>query len=409
MSCASSCASRAIRPSTLPEADGLLLGPLRLELSSGGMRTWRRCDATTQWQALREITLTDTHVFLWIDKLAALIVPLRDLSDGQLDALFQTIRTFAGPIPIARTGRGVGGARVRFLARRLARLVVPVGAVATSHVARLPRRRRRPGSSDAMITVCAGAALGVWLGYDHHVAGANPEWSPGGLTSIVWYAAGVLALAWVLHRGSLRGRRVSPAAGGDRRRLPVVLALGVAARLWLPERTHATCFALLGVAALAARCENPARGRGTAGQRARPAAGALFAALFWAATSAAWVYPHVWYAATRTTTAAAPWADSERMLFSQADQIDAAAAKMTAAQPHRPDLFFVGFAGDADQKVFAEELRLTERVVTQKYGAVGRSLLLVNDNRDHERWPIATTLGLRRALAQGRRPDGPRG
>jgi hypothetical protein len=52
------------------------------------------------------------------------------------------------------------------------------------------------------------------------------------------------------------------------------------------------------------------------------------------------------------------------------------------------------------QKVFAEETKLAERVIAERYGAAGRSLLLVNDRRDRETWPLATVHGLRRALGR---------
>lgn len=91
-----------------------------------------------------------------------------------------------------------------------------------------------------------------------------------------------------------------------------------------------------------------------------------------------------------------------------------------AAAPHRsdgrlptasgfdrryPSVFFLGFAGVGGQKVFAEEARLAERLISERYGA-GRSLLLINDQRDLESRPLATVHGLRRALRRiGERMD----
>jgi hypothetical protein len=48
--------------------------------------------------------------------------------------------------------------------------------------------------------------------------------------------------------------------------------------------------------------------------------------------------------------------------------------------------------------VFAEETKLAGRVISERYGAAGRTLLLVNDRRDLESLPLATVHGLRRAL-----------
>jgi hypothetical protein len=385
-----------------------------MEFSSEGIRTVRPIStAVTQWSALREITLTETHLFLWLDRLAAHIVPQRDLPDGP-EALLDAIRGFAGPIPLVRAQ----GARASSTAANLR--PSPAGASASETAAPAPgflatlaRRlawRRLPGaadglgSSDAMILVCALAALGVWFAYDRHAAGPRAEWYLGGLTSIVWYASGVLALAWVLHRASLGTAALRPLVASIVAGLPLLLALGISVRQWAPERTHAVGYALVVVAALGYLARSLSSAGGVS-IRSTLLAGALFAALFAAATRAAWVHPHLWYAA-HDDEPSSGWADTERLLFSQAERIDAAVGRMASQRPHRPDVFFVGFAGVADQKVFAEELKLTERVVSERYGAAGRSLLLVNDKRDHDSWPIATVEGLRRALARvGARMD----
>ena len=46
--------------------------------------------------------------------------------------------------------------------------------------------------------------------------------------------------------------------------------------------------------------------------------------------------------------------------------------------------FFVGFAGQGDQRVFAGEIALARKVVAAKFGSAQRSVLLVNDRRDLE-------------------------
>jgi hypothetical protein len=256
-----------------------------------------------------------------------------------------------------------------------------------------------------MIALCALAALAVWLGYDRLAAGPKAGWYAGGLPSVAWYATGVLALAFVLHRASLGAAALRPLVASIVGALPLLLTLIGAIQLWVPEPIRPASLALVGLAALlhVARSVSAAAGRHVPGALL---AGTLFAALFWLVTTAAWVHPHFWYADRDDDDREEPWAETERLLFAQPDRIDAAAARMAEARPHRPDVFFVGFAGVAEQKVFAEELKLTERVVTRRYGAVGRSLLLVNDKRDRESHPIATVEGLRRALARvGARMD----
>ena len=93
-------------------------------------------------------------------------------------------------------------------------------------------------SSDAVIAACGITALAVWLAYDRYAAGASARFYPTGLTALTWYGAGLLALAWVLHRvsGTFAAlpqcpgsdRRLGPARVGGWRRAPVGTRAGAA-------------------------------------------------------------------------------------------------------------------------------------------------------------------------------------
>jgi hypothetical protein len=85
-------------------------------------------------------------------------------------------------------------------------------------------------------------------------------------------------------------------------------------------------------------------------------------------------------------------------MFEQAARIDQALAALHADGAPAPKGFFLGFAGVGDQKVFAQEIGLASRVLSERYGMDGRSLSLINDERDLERAPIASVSGLRYAL-----------
>ena len=63
-------------------------------------------------------------------------------------------------------------------------------------------------------------------------------------------------------------------------------------------------------------------------------------------------------------------------------------------------MFFVGFAGVASQRVFAEEIKLAAHVVGERFDTVSRQLLLINDHRDFDSYPLATVSGLRYALGE---------
>jgi hypothetical protein len=69
-------------------------------------------------------------------------------------------------------------------------------------------------------------------------------------------------------------------------------------------------------------------------------------------------------------------------------------------------VYFLGFAGFGDERVFAEETALAAERIADRYDAGQRSLRLVNDRRDIEKHPFATVASLRYALdALGRVMD----
>jgi hypothetical protein len=252
-------------------------------------------------------------------------------------------------------------------------------------------------SSDAVIAACGMAALAVWCAYDRYSAGVSARWYPGGIAGVTWYGAGLLALAWVLHRvsGTLVGFRsvLAPIVGW----VPLALAGGLALR-WAPEQVQRPCILLLGFAGLVYASQVMVS-IGASRPRAALLAGIAFVGIFTWGTQEAWVHARFWYPGTDDDDVGV-WKDSERLLFSQPDRIDAAAARLRPGDSDQPSVFFVGFAGTGEQKVFAEETKLAERVISERYGAAGRSLLLVNDRRDRETRPLATVHGLGRALGR---------
>ena len=109
--------------------------------------------------------------------------------------------------------------------------------------------------------------------------------------------------------------------------------------------------------------------------------------------------PDVWNPRDEEVAAAdnAP-AQSEQILFAQAGRIDQALSAIDRDGANKPEAFFLGFAGVGEEKVFAQEIGLASRVLGQRYGIAGRSLLLINDQRDLQGAPLATVSGLKYAL-----------
>ena len=61
-------------------------------------------------------------------------------------------------------------------------------------------------------------------------------------------------------------------------------------------------------------------------------------------------------------------------------------------------MYFLGFAGFGEERVFAEEIKLAAQRVGEKYGSAHRSVLLLNDRRDLTTYPLASESSLRYAL-----------
>jgi hypothetical protein len=97
-----------------------------------------------------------------------------------------------------------------------------------------------------------------------------------------------------------------------------------------------------------------------------------------------------------------PPADSQR------HTLLAAVAQMERGNAAGGDIYFVGFAGFGEQKVFRKEAELARQVFGARFATGNRSLLLVNDVHDRHTYPLATYDNLRIAVdAVGRRmhPD----
>jgi len=111
--------------------------------------------------------------------------------------------------------------------------------------------------------------------------------------------------------------------------------------------------------------------------------------------------PHLWY--LPDTEADAPddnrdAGDAESLLFDQQNRIADAVDKIAPQRPGVVDTFFVGFAGDGEQRIFRNEALFAESVFAKKFGSGERSLELINDERDRDTYPLATVTGLRSAL-----------
>ncbi len=226
----------------------------------------------------------------------------------------------------------------------------------------------------------------------------DPQFLAGGIPLLPWYAIAILSLAALIRW------RVRPAPGFG----PVLtLAMGAVPVPLLFESVLATYldstwFWIAAVGAGVYILLYLARGlRALTGGRQRVAAcaGVLFILGFVGLSDTLDVIPDVW--SPREAQSAqhgdAP-ADAEAVLFGQSERIDHALAAVGRGSSPQPRAFFLGFAGVGDEKVFAQEISLAARVLGERYEIAGRSVSLINDERDLERAPLATVTGLQYAL-----------
>jgi len=128
--------------------------------------------------------------------------------------------------------------------------------------------------------------------------------------------------------------------------------------------------------------------------------GLLLAAPIWYASLIAPVEP--WFAPVSRGEADPryPSPASEPVLAMQQELLDDALASLEDQRAGVVDLYFVGFAGDAAEDVYRQDVEAAKRVMDEKWGSNDRSLALVNNPRTLLTTPIATLSNLRAALEE---------
>ncbi len=94
----------------------------------------------------------------------------------------------------------------------------------------------------------------------------------------------------------------------------------------------------------------------------------------------------------------APNAASEPVLALQSTLLDDALSSLEDGRPGVVDLYFVGVAGDATVDAFREDVEAARRVMDERWGTGGRSVVLSNSPSSLLTAPIASVSNLREAL-----------
>jgi hypothetical protein len=256
--------------------------------------------------------------------------------------------------------------------------------------------------NELTIGLLAVIAVASWIVADPLLHSRELVFSWHALPDLVCVAGAVFALAWLLDR-------VARPRAGYRRVLLVTMGavplvmLGELASWKLPASWLSALIVALAVYALLYF----AHGLRVLTGRHQPVAlllGAMWVALFLFSFDYVQANPRFWVRADerldRLHAVGATGVRMSRALFLQQARIDAAIARMPAQDPGVVDRYFLGFAGYGQERIFAREIELATAAVGRYFQTGDRSLRLVNDGADLERWPVATEPGLRHALAR---------
>ncbi len=253
------------------------------------------------------------------------------------------------------------------------------------------------------------ASLLLWVALDRWRAGAGAVFEPleGPLVSV--YLVLVLVTAYLASRASKPRLEFRSALLVVLGFLPVLIAAGFAIDLRLDGKAAVTAWILLALYGLAYGMR-ALRALSGAWQGAAAVAIVMLLGVFSTGYRPADLRPSIWAPAPEEEEQPADLsaADAESLLFDQREAIDEAVDRMAENIGPKPAIFFVGFAGVSSQRVFAQEIKLAAQVVGNRFNAGDRELLLINDRRDFDTYPLATLSGLQYALsavAQKMDPD----
>jgi len=403
------------RHAARPDPDGYLLGPFTIAFSARGIETVKTgARAHYTWSIVRDLDWTEQHLFVWLDPVAAIIVPLRDLPTGLAAAqLREEIR--------ALQSAGAGAAEPALLPLEesppaLSQEALPSVQESPPDTAGRFKRfmrsygtlllGRTPAADDLMsvsrlVLLAPVLSLAIWLIVDKWRAGADAEFVPYSVLTWSWYTMIVLAAVGVasgLARPTVPYGRVLVLTAAF---IPVVLVLELARDLWISSNwAFVTSLAIAIYAVIyVTRMLRSLTGRPQS-QVMRVLAVISCAAVL--LTHSFELDGTFWYANEEFDEAGSDyWADmkrSEALMYAQPERIDSAVSALQRPEELPAAAFFVGFAGQGDQRVFAGEIALARKVVAAKFGSAQRSVLLVNDRRDLETLPLANPTALRYAL-----------
>jgi len=250
-----------------------------------------------------------------------------------------------------------------------------------------------------VIALLACFSFAVWFGVNWLDNQPDPEFYVYGATDLAWYVLITLAVSVALAWRSIPPVGLSRVLAVALAVIPVLIVVQDLSDRYVPPRWAWVAAALM-LLYFAWYTSGSLRSLSGRRQPAAVTTGVLLTICLLAATEWLSVDPSMWFTAEADEDSgyATVPKEAESLLFSQSKRIDDAIDAIAPSTNVAPAVFFVGFAGYAEQRVFAEEIKLAARVVGERYGSQPRSLLLVNDRRSLDAYPLASPTALRYAL-----------
>ncbi|HTE42690.1 MAG TPA: C13 family peptidase, partial [Steroidobacteraceae bacterium] len=368
------------------EALDSILGEHQYEFDASGIHVVdRRIDARFAWAGIRDVSADRERIFIWVRLNSALIVPCRDLpAEASPESAVAFLREhIAASSVVEQHPQAASAAPLWWKVIPYwwaLRVTTPVNV------------------TDRAIVILSLASIFLWSVLDRFRVGDGAVFNSYNIPTLALCALAILGLARVIaKRSSEMEFRTTLFT------VLAVLPLAIAANFVIDTYLSGllSIVLLLGLVvyvgvflAFALRSQSGARQPQSAW-----AAMAMIAVLAAISTEFYWT-PSLWYVPESGEEGGEQptWSRGESLLFNQQARIDQALTQVATHDPATASNFFVGFAGVADQKVFAEEIGLAARVIADRYGTGTRTLLLLNDRRDVESQPLATVSGLAYAL-----------
>jgi hypothetical protein len=264
---------------------------------------------------------------------------------------------------------------------------------------------RRPssgvtGASDRTIAITASIAILGWIALDRLGSGIDSVFMAWSLPVIGFYIFMALTVAYVTARVSIPRLPFRTTLSVATLAMPLLVVLSWAIEFKVPDSSKTAANILLYVYIFVYGAVALRNFLGSWPIGATALLGFMLIGYYFAEQHAYWS-ASVWLPAPASAEDyPGSRATAETLLFDQRSKIEQDVKAMQAPIGEEPKIYFVGFAGVGDQRVFAEEIKLAARTVWRRFDVGDRQLLLINDRRDIVRYPIATSTSLTYALKE---------